>query len=217
MDRYGFATGVVALAIVAFPLTWALVGPLIVAVHEVGHALTGVVSGRKVRHIKIFSRESGVTEFDRQVNVLMSVAGYLAPPFAGLAAAHGVRAGQSDLVLLAAAVVLGAALVLKIRNVFGVVAIAATVAVLWLLLARAGVEARQGLAHVLAWTLMLGGVRAAFTLYGAHIDDPTAGSDAQTLRSLTGLPVLMWMALLSGAGCYALYSGAVVLIPSWAP
>lgn len=216
-DLYGFATGVVALIIVAFPLTWTLVGPLITAVHEAGHAIMALLSGRKVLKIKIVTAQSGGTYLDRDGNVLIGLAGYTFPPLTGFGAAHAVTAGYSDLVLWGVVIALGVGLLLKIRNVFGFVAIAMTAVVFWLLASRAAPEARQGLAYVLAWVLMLGGVRDAFGIHGEHMDGHGDGSDADKLQAMTGLPAMVWTLLMAGAGCYALYSGAVLMIPSWAP
>ncbi|MFI6322038.1 M50 family metallopeptidase [Nonomuraea sp. NPDC050556] len=217
MDRYGFATGVVALVLVGFPITWALVGPLVAAVHEAGHAVVGILCGRKVKKIRIEPEHRGSTEFDRNVNTLMTMAGYLSPPFAGLAAAHAVKSGYADLVLWVLVFVLGSGLVLLVRNLFGALAVALTAVVLWIVAAKVGAPAREAVAHVVAWVLMLGGVRSAFTIQGMNVEGRADGSDPVVLQSLTGLPAVLWSMLLAGAGCYALYSGAVVLIPSWAP
>ncbi len=55
------ATGVLALVLVLAPATWPRVRLGITVVHEAGHALVGVLVGRRLKSIHLHSDTSGLT------------------------------------------------------------------------------------------------------------------------------------------------------------
>ncbi len=164
---------------------WARLG--VTAVHESGHAIVALLVGRKVTAIHLRRDSSGVTFHygpgGRVRNVLTAAAGYPAPGALGLAGAWLV-ARREPRIWLSVLLVLGVInVVLWIRNLYGVVVVAAWLGGLgWLSIrGTAGVDALVG--AVAVWYLVLGGVRAAWELPRAP-----AKSDAADVGRLLHLP-----------------------------
>ncbi|WP_062386041.1 M50 family metallopeptidase [Demequina iriomotensis] len=201
------------LACVAVPMLWHAVRHVVTLVHEAGHALIATLLGREVRSIRLHADTSGETvsrgDARRLPLALKAFAGYPAPGVAGVAAAWGVGAGHGIAVLWAA-VVLTMLVIVRVRNVYGllvVVAIGAGLA--WA--ARALPDSwRIGLACGLAWLLLVGAVRAVVELQTARARG-ARGSDADALARLTYVPGGVWVGIfwLITAGCLAV--GAWVL------
>jgi Peptidase M50B-like len=210
----------VALLIVLDARTWRLARNPITIAHEGGHALASVLSGRRLKGIRLHSDTSGVTYSQGRPTgpaaVLTSVSGYLAPSLLGagtawLLAAHHVTATLWLLLALLAATFLA------IRNAYGVLAVvvtaAAVVAVSWL--ATAAIQAAFG--YVTAWFLLIGGVRAVVELQSHRRRSRRRGqvssTDADQLGRLTGLPAGAWVAAFAIASLAALLLGTRLLIP----
>jgi hypothetical protein len=214
------ASGAVALLIVLNASTWHLARNSITIAHEGGHALISVLSGRRLRGIRLHSDTSGVTySRGRRTGpavVLTTAAGYLTPSLLGAGAAWLLAAHHVTAVLWLLLALLAATL-LAIRNAYGVLAVlvtaSAVAAVSWV--ATAAVQAAFG--YTAAWFLLLGGVRAVAELQAQRRRSRRRGqastSDADQLGRLTGVPGGAWVAVFALVCIVALVVGARLLIP----
>ncbi len=209
------ATGVVALVLVLAPATWPRVRLGVTVVHEAGHAVVAVLVGRRLRSIRLHSDTSGLTVSRGKPRgpgmVAMLAAGYLAPAVLGLVAALLLAEGRS-VGLLWLLVVLAAALILWVRNGYGlVVLVAGGVGVLLLTWYGDG-TVQSVAAYLIAWLLLLAAPRPLVELL-------TAGrrrgrtSDPDQLAGLTHVPAVLWILLLLLANLAGLVVGVATLGP----
>src|SRR5215468_8017921 len=100
--------------------------------HEGGHALAAVLTGRRLAGIRLHSDTSGLTLSRGRPSgfgmVITGLAGYTTPPLLGMGAAALLAIGRITL-LLWLTVILLAAMLIMIRNVFGVVSVVVTIAI----------------------------------------------------------------------------------------
>jgi hypothetical protein len=209
------ATGAVALGLVLAPSSWPRVRLGVTVVHEAGHALVGVLVGRRLRSIHLHSDTSGVTVTRGKPRgpgmVAMLAAGYLAPAALGLAAALLLAGGRS-VGLLWLLVGLAAALLLWVRNGYGFLVLLAGGAGVLLLTWYADGTVQSLAAYLLAWLLLLAAPRPLVELL-------TAGrrrgrtSDPDQLARLTRVPAVVWILLLLLANLAGLAVGVSTLAP----
>ncbi|SEJ26179.1 M50 family metallopeptidase [Demequina mangrovi] len=199
---------------VAVPFLWHLARHMVTLVHEAGHAVVATLLGREVRGIRLHADTSGLTtsrgDARRLPLAFKAFAGYPAPGVVGLAVAWAVAAGHGVAVLWVAVAVLVAVL-MQVRNVYGVLVVVVMGAALGVAAAALDDEWRVGLASGLAWLLMVGGVRAVVELQTSR-GRGARGSDADALARLTHVPGAVWVALfwLTSAACLA--AGAWLLL-----
>jgi hypothetical protein len=209
-------TALASLLIVLNRGSWRLAGKVITIAHEGGHALVSVLSGRRLEGIRLHADSSGVTySRGRRTGpglVLTAAAGYLTPSLLGAGAAW-LLAARHLTAMLWLAVLLLAATLLAIRNVFGGVAVLATagavVAVSWF--ASAAVQA--GFGYLAAWFLLFGGMRPVLELPRRRRRGRGGTSDADQLARLTGVASGAWITLFVLVATAALVVGARLLIP----
>lgn len=197
------APGPLDLVLVPLVVVAALLSPAwphlkhgVTIVHEAGHGFAATLTRRRLRGIRLHSDTSGLTVSVGPPRgagmVLTLLAGYPAPSIAGLAVASAVAVGHASAALWGCLVLLAAVLV-QIRNWFGLwsvlVAAAAVGSVTWF--ADAGWRMRAALA--VAALLLAGGLRAALELPRAR--RRSRGSDADQLARITVLPVGVWLAV----------------------
>jgi hypothetical protein len=210
------AAAAIALAVVAVPVTWRLSRNVVTIAHEGGHALAAVASGRRLTGIRLHSDTSGVTLSRGKPHgfgmVLTGAAGYVTPSLLGLGAAVMLAAGRIT-ALLWLALVLLAAMLLLIRNAYGVVSVVATggglFAVSWLTPA----DVQAAFAYVAAWFLLFAGVRPVVELQRLRRRGRAPHSDADQLGWLTGVPPLFWVGMFGAVAVAALMIGARLLLP----
>lgn len=212
------ASGAVALLIVLNRGTWQLTRNAITLVHEAGHALVSLLSGRRLEGIRLHADTSGVTvSRGRRTGpgmVFTALAGYLAAPLLGVGAAWLLAAHHVTAALwLLLALLVGT--FLAIRNAYGVLAVlvivAAVGAVTWL--ASATVQAVFG--YGVAWFLLIGGVRPVAELHRSRSRRRRARpSDADLLAELTRVPGGVWVAFFGLFALAALILGARLLVPA---
>ena len=93
------AVGAAAVVLTWSPLGYRLVRHLATLLHEAGHAIVGVLVGRKLRGIRLHSDTSGLTVSRGKPAgpgmVATLLAGYPAPAVVGLAGAWLVSAGYA--------------------------------------------------------------------------------------------------------------------------
>lgn len=196
-------TVVLAVALAALLTTWSPVGyrivrHLVTLLHEAGHAAAGALVGRRVHGIRLHADTSGLTLSRGRPRgpgmVLMLLAGYPAPALVGLAGAvllsQGYAAG-----LLWALVLLCAVVLLLVRNVYGLLVVVATGALVALLSWTVEPWLLSGLATALVWVLVLAAPRSVVELQRQRRRG-ARGTDVDQLAVLTGVPAVLWVALL---------------------
>lgn len=187
-----------ALLLVAARPTWRLARNGITIAHEGGHALVAVLVGRRLSGIRLHSDTSGLTLSRGRPTglgmVLTLLAGYPAPALLGLGGAWLLAAGRITLLLWASLVLLFAML-LMIRNLYGLLSVlvagAAIFAVSWF--TEPEVQAAFGYAFV--WFLLFGAVRPVGELQALRWRRRARDSDADQLGRNTWLPGLVWVGL----------------------
>jgi Peptidase M50B-like len=190
-------TGIVGGLVLTVGPFWRYLGNyLIIIVHEAGHALLIVLYGGRVTGIRVYSRttahkigKGGATygESYGHARVPVSLAGYLAPSVVGLgtlALLHSDRA-KVPLVLLVGVLAL---MLLMIRNLFGFVIVPFVGGGLYAALQYGSRALQEYVLGVIAWALLFGAVRSAFS---AFYDC----GDANNLKAVTGVPARMWTTL----------------------
>lgn len=207
-------TGVVALAVVLTRVPWRIARNAITIAHEGGHALAALLTGRKLRGIRLHSDTSGLTlSAGRPTGPGMAftlLAGYIAPSLIGLAGAW-LLGGNRITLLLWVAVVLLLAMLVMIRNVFGILSIVVTTAVVFGVSWFASPQVQAAFAYTGVWFLLLGGVRPVSELQTVRRRGQMPHSDADQLAWLTRVPGLVWVAVFAVVNLCALVVGAALL------
>jgi hypothetical protein len=198
-------TAALALAAVALPRAWSLTRHMSTIVHEAGHAIVALLTGRRLAGIRLHADSSGVTVSVGRPRgpgmVAMLAAGYPAPALLGLAAAALLRADRADALLWGLVVVL-AGMAFQVRNWFGAWTILATGAVVFAVTWWLPDSWHRAFAYLVTWFLLLAGPREVLGLYAARRRRGARGSDADQLARLTHVPAGLWCAafLLTGTG-----------------
>lgn len=213
----GLAGIVVAAALLAIGMsanarTWVALRVLVTVVHELGHAVVGVLCGRRLTGITVAADMSGQTVTvgkPRGVGrVLTTIAGYPVPPVVG-AAFMVAAAGGFAPVTLAVSSALLVVLLVMVRSAltFAVFVLAAALglATWW----WGGPVATTGLLMAFGIFLVIGGLRAVLSLIAEHSRGRTSRSDAATLADLTPLPAGLWLAVFLVVSLAAAVAGAM--------
>jgi hypothetical protein len=213
LDTVGLVTAGGALLLVALPGSWRVARSVITIVHEAGHALTAVLVGRRLRGIRLHSDTSGLTvsrgRSEGPGMVCTALAGYPAPSLLGLAFAGLLAAGLVTGPLVAGVVLLAGVLIM-VRNVYGVVSVLVTGAVLVGVLWLGSAPVQAGFAQLITWLLLFGGLRPVGELQRKRWRGRAYDSDADQLARLTGAPGFFWVSSFALIGV-----GALVLAGGW--
>lgn len=202
-----------ALLVVVLPGTWRPARGVITIVHEAGHALTALLAGRRLQGIRLHSDTSGVTlsrgkPFGPGM-VCTALAGYPAPSLLGLVLAVLLGAGLVSALLVVCAVLLLGVLIM-VRNVYGVLSLLLTGAVLAGVSLLAPPRVQVVFAHLITWFLLFGAIRPIAELIRKRRHGRARDSDADQLARLTATPAFFWL------GSFTLISlGALVLAAGW--
>jgi hypothetical protein len=195
-------------ALLSIPrLTWQWFGLFATLVHELGHAVAAILSGRVVHGIRIRRNHSGDAMSSGRAGfgtVLSGVFGYPAPAIVGAALLWSVFNGYTAVALFVGGVILILTL-LVIRNLFGVLVVLASAGVAALLWFSATPEVQAYALLVLGVALLVGAVRGLLTVVGVHTRrrGQLQTSDAYLLYKSTGVPSPVWLlifAVLIAAG-----------------
>lgn len=209
-----------ALVLVATPAGYRLVRHVVTLVHEAGHALTALLVGRRLSGIRLHSDTSGLTVSRGRPRgpgmVLTLLAGYVAPSLLGLGGAALLSAGRITLLLWTAIVLLFAVLVM-IRNLYGLLAVLATSAAVFAVSWYADASVQAAFAYAAVWFLLVGGVRPVGELQRLRWRGRSADSDADQLARVTGVPGLAWVVLFGLVNLTALVAGCLLLLPLEVP
>jgi len=207
-------TGVIALAVVLTRLPWRIGRNAVTIAHEGGHALAAVLTGRRLHGIRLHSDTSGLTLSAGRPSgpgmVFTLLAGYLAPSLIGLAGAW-LLGGNRITLLLWVAIALLFAMLVMIRNVFGIVSIVVTTAVVFVVSWFAPPDVQAAFAYTGVWFLLFGGVRPVGELQKLRRRGQLPQSDADQLAGVTYLPALFWVGVFGVVNLAALVVGAALL------
>jgi hypothetical protein len=213
-------TGVAALVIVLIRGPWRVARNAVTIAHEGGHALAAVLTGRRLRGIRLHSDTSGLTlSAGRPSGPGMAatlLAGYVAPSLIGLAGAW-LLGGNRITLLLWVAVALLLAMLVMIRNVFGIVSIVATIAAVFGVSWYASPQVQAVFAYTGVWFLLFGGVRPVGELQTLRRRGRMPDSDADQLARITRVPGLIWVGLFGLVSLGALVVGAALLASPFLP
>lgn len=213
-------TAVIALLVVAFRPLWRIARNAITIAHEGGHALVALLTGRKLRGIRLEFDTSGLTlSAGRPTGPGMMftlLAGYIAPSLVGLAGAW-LLGGNRITLLLWLAVVLLLLMLINIRNVFGAVSVIVTGAIVLGVSWYATPQVQAAFAYVGVWFLLIGGVRPVFELQKLRGRGRMPESDADQLAGVTHVPALFWVGVFLIVDVAALVVGGFMLAGQWLP
>jgi hypothetical protein len=203
------ALGLLALVAAAVPGLWRLTVHVNTIAHEGMHATVAAALGWKVSSVRLAANGTGKTKAlgpasDKTGTFLFQLLGYAGPSAFGLAAAKLIQIGHSVAALWLAMLLL-VSMLFVIRGGFGVFAMIAVTIGLFLVLVYGSVGAQVATACVVAWFLLLSGVRVVR-------EDGAKAEDAGELRSLTFLPRGVWSFLWLLISVGALGLGAVLLV-----
>lgn len=210
--------GVGALLLVLNDATWRLLRHVVTIAHEGGHAVVALLSGRKLNGIRLHSDTSGLTVSTGRSTgpgmVFTLLAGYPAVSLLGLAGAWMV---SSDLerVMLWLSVGLLVAMLLALRNAYGVLSVLVTGGVVFAVSWFATPPIQAMCCVAFSWLLLLGGIRPLAELRRKRRGGRAPDSDADQLARLTGVPATVWLVvwLLVGAGALVLGGRWLLLVP----
>ena len=213
-------TAVIALVVVSFRPLWRVARNAITIAHEGGHALIALLTGRKLRGIRLEFDTSGLTlSAGRPTGPGMMftlLAGYIAPSLVGLGGAW-LLGGNRITLLLWLAVVLLLLMLINIRNVFGAVSVLVTGAIVFAVSWYASPQVQAAFAYVGVWFLLIGGVRPVFELQKLRSRGRMPESDADQLAGVTHVPALFWVGVFLAVDAAALVIGGFMLAGQWLP
>lgn len=210
----------IALAVVVIRPLWRIARNAITIAHEGGHALVALLTGRKLRGIRLEFDTSGLTLSSGRPTgpgmILTLMAGYLAPSLVGLAGAWILGVNRITL-LLWLAVVLLLLMLINIRNIFGAISVVITGAIVFIVSWYASPQIQAAFAYVGVWFLLIGGVRPVGELQRLRSRGRMPASDADQLSGLTPVPALFWVGLFAVVNIAVLAIGAFMLAGQWLP
>lgn len=203
----------VALLVVLTPSIWLRLRIVVTLVHELGHAVVGVLSGRRFTGFVVRGDMSGhaVTVGPAQGvgRVATTWAGYPVPPLVGLLMLHAVSSGYAAALLFACLLTLALALafVRSTGTLLVVLAAGAGIGALWWWRHDEG----QALVVTVAGLVLLaGGWRHLGAVASAGRRD--TGSDAVVLARLTGIPTWVWLGTFGAVHAGATWTAAALLL-----
>ncbi|HEX6756355.1 MAG TPA: M50 family metallopeptidase [Mycobacteriales bacterium] len=209
------ATAAVALVAVAADGVWRWSRNVVTIVHEAGHAIVALATGRRLTGIRLHSDTSGLTlSVGRPAGpgmVLTTAAGYLSPSVVGLVGAAVLTLEQVTIMLwVATAVLLG--MLVMVRNAYGIFTLVVTGAVLVAVSLYTGPGVQAAFGYAATWFLLLGGVRPVDELRRERRRLRSPSTDADQLARLTGVPGGFWVAVFALLTSAALAAGGWLLL-----
>jgi len=206
---------VAALLAVAVDGLWRWSRNLVTIVHEAGHAVTAVLTGRRLTGIRLHSDTSGLTLSTGRPSgpgmVATAAAGYLAPSLAGLIGVVLLAFDQVTVMLWAATGLLLAMLVM-VRNAYGALSLLLTGAIVVAVSLLAGADVQAGFAYAVTWFLLLAAVRPVGELWRERRRRGQGRTDADQLARLTRVPGGAWVGFFGLGTLAALAAGGWVLL-----
>lgn len=214
---------VIAVVIAANILTvpaplWRVTGIFSTYVHELGHAYTGVLLGRRVRSVRVRADHSGlaVSSGSAFSAVISGICGYPAPAIVGALTLWAVSSGFTGLALVAGTLLTALSLVI-IRGWLSVAVLVLSVAVGIALILWASPELRSYVLLTLGIALLIAGIRDLIKLMSVHVSRRHAlgSSDAYLLRQRTGVPSIVWILVMAALVAGSLWLGGLSVLRLW--
>jgi hypothetical protein len=209
------ATGAGALVAVVVDVIWLRARHVVTIVHEGGHAVAALLTGRRLTGIKLHSNTSGLTLSVGRPRgagmVITAAAGYLSPSLVGLVGVVLLAFDQVTVMLWAGTALLVAMLIM-VRNLYGALALVVTGAVVVGVSLYTEPDVQAAFAYAMTWFLLLGAVRPVNELRRQRRRQPGANTDADTLARITPVPAGGWVGLFGAGTLAALGGGAYLLL-----
>lgn len=206
--------GAALLAILPHPL-WRVSRNVVTIAHEGGHGLIALLTGRRLDSIRLHSDTSGLTVSSGRPHglgmILTAAAGYVAPSLLGLGGATLLASGRITALLWISIVLLTAVLIM-VRNAFGLLSVVVTGGVFLAVSWYGSAQLQAGFAYLGIWFLLLAGVRPVVELQGKRRRGGARDSDADQLARLTGVSALLWVALFLTVALSCLLAGGSQLL-----
>jgi hypothetical protein len=199
--------GLAALVVIVLDVGWRIIRHGTVMAHEGAHAVLGSLLFRNVSGIELHADATGATLMSGGGclgNVIVSFVGYVGPSLFGLGAARLIEFGHVVAVLWIALFLLGV-LLIGLRRSFGMITVILVGGLVFLIGHFTPAGAQIGASYGITWLLLLSGVRRI-------VEIGAGSSDGANLRSLTGIPRLLWALLWLAATLAALAVGGSMLV-----
>lgn len=213
-------TALAGLLAVSFRPVWRVARNAVTIAHEGGHAFFALITGRRLRGIRLEFDTSGLTLSSGKPTgigmMLTLLGGYIAPSLVGVLGAW-LLGGNRITLLLWLAVLLLLVMLINIRNLFGVLSILITGAVVVIISLYASPHVQSVFAYAGVWFLLFGGVRPVFELQSLRNRGRLPGSDADQLAGVTHVPAIFWVGVFLVVNLAALVVGGFLLAGQWLP
>jgi hypothetical protein len=213
-------TALAALLAVSFRPVWRVARNAVTIAHEGGHAFIALLTGRKLRGIRLEFDTSGLTlSAGRPTGPGMMftlLAGYIAPSLIGVLGAW-LLGGNRITLLLWLTVALLLLMLINVRNLFGVLSLLITGAIVFAVSWYASAQVQAIFAYAGVWFLLFGGVRPVFELQSLRSRGRMPESDADQLGHVTHVPAFFWVTVFLLVDLAALVVGAFFLAGQWLP
>jgi hypothetical protein len=215
-------TAAVGLLVVLVRSAWLLARNVVTIAHEGGHALVALLVGRRLRGVLLHSDTSGVTLSRGRPHgpgmIATTLAGYLAPSLLALGCAALLASGHVT-ALLWLTIALLIAMLMLVRNAYGVASILVTSAAIFAISWFATSAVQAAFAYGFMWFLSFAGIRPVLELQAARRRGRARDSDADQLAALTGTPGLLWVVFfgLISLGILAMTIFWLLPLRDWTP
>jgi peptidase M50B-like protein len=199
--------GLVALVTVAVQEIWMLLQYANTIAHEGAHAIAVSAMGRTVRSVEVQGNGDGLTAWNSggaAGNAVILFVGYLGPSVFGLGAAKLIEIGHSVAVLWLTLLLL-VLLLFVLRNWFAFVPVLLIGGLIYLVARYGSVGASAVLAYVVAWFLLISGVREV-------LHHGSGAYDAGRLLEITHIWRWAWAALWLIGSMFAVAIGGAMLV-----
>jgi peptidase M50B-like protein len=200
-------TGLVVLVAFLIDGVWRFARHISVIAHEGAHVAAGWSVGGRVSGVTLNRDATGGTATRGSGgfgSVIIGFAGYLGPSLFGFATACLIALDQITLALGLALFCLAIMLIL-IRNFFGVISVAVSGLLVFLVLRYGSPEVQAVAACALSWFLLFSGVRLV-------LSHGTGARDATILTQSTHIPRFIWVTFWLAITVAALWVGGYLLV-----
>ena len=187
----------IALATGLVPQFWRWSSYLVTVVHEGGHAIAGLLVGRRLSGIRIHGDRSGSTVSVGSgfipFRIWTTWWGYPAPAVLGSFYLWAATTGWHNAAMTFTFVV-SVIMFLQIRSMVAFITLTATAFASWWLWWYAPDSVLSMVLYSLGWFLIVGGVKVLRELTIKHLKGDTSDSDARALREITWvIPGFFWL------------------------